>query len=84
LKIRVGNGNFGGSGLQPHPAELADLSELFTPRYIVHRLAELVDQDSDDRRIAQELRHLRPWLDLKTFCLREANQRLGRQIGARP
>jgi hypothetical protein len=67
-----------------NPAELADLSELFTPRYIVHRLAELVDQDSDDRRIAQELRHLRPWLDLKTFRLREANQRLGRQIGARP
>jgi len=67
-----------------NPAELADLSELFTARYIVHRLAELVGQDSDDRRIAQELRHLRPWFDMKTFRLREANQRLGRQIGARP
>ena len=66
-----------------NPAELADLSELFTPTYIVHRLAELVDQNSDDRRIAQELRHLRPWLDLKTFRLREANRRLSRQIGAR-
>src|SRR5262245_16993701 len=53
--------------LVSNPVELADLAELFTPRYIVHRLAELVDHNADDMRIARELRHLRPWLDRDRF-----------------
>jgi hypothetical protein len=59
------------------------LAELFTPRYIVHRLAELVDQNADDVRIARELRHLRPWLAGSRFRQQEANRRL-QQIGVRP
>jgi hypothetical protein len=47
-----------------NPLELAHLADLFTPRYILHRLAELVDEDVTDGRIARELRHLRPWLNL--------------------
>ena len=66
-----------------NPVELADLAELFTPRYIVHRLAELVDHNADDMRIARELRHLRPWLDRDRFRLQEANRRL-QQMGVRP
>ena len=67
-----------------NPVELAHLTDLFTPRYIVHRLAELVDQNLADNRIAQELRYLRPWLDLRNFRSRESNRCLSRQIGARP
>jgi len=67
-----------------NPVELAHLTDLFTPRYIVHRLAELVDQNVADNRIAQELRYLRPWLDLRNFSSRETNRCLSRQIGARP
>ena len=66
------------------PVELAHLADLFTPRYIVHRLAELVDGDVADCRVAQELRHLRPWLNRRNFSSRETNRRLSRQTGARP
>ncbi|MDH5498850.1 MAG: plasmid pRiA4b ORF-3 family protein [Nitrospira sp.] len=48
------------------PVELALLAELLTPRSLVHRLAELIDGNFVDCRIAQELRHLRPWLNLRT------------------
>ena len=67
-----------------NPVELADLSDLFTPRYIVYRLAELIDHNVADSRIAQELRYLRPWLNLRNFSSRETNGRLSRGIGARP
>ncbi len=42
------------------PIELTHLAELFTPHYVVHRLAELIDRKVSDNRIAQELRYLRP------------------------
>lgn len=79
----------GGRGSPPleqvsNPVELAHLADLFTPRYIVHRLAELVDQKVTDSQLAQELRHLRPWLDLRNFSSRETNRCLSRPIGARP
>ena len=67
-----------------NPVELAHLADLFTPRYIVHRLADLIDHNVVDSRIAEELRHLRPWLNLRNFSSRETNRRLNRQIGARP
>lgn len=62
--------------------ELASLAELFTPGYVVHRLTEMVDSNCDDGQLARELRHLRPWLELKRFRVRKANQRL--RIGERP
>jgi hypothetical protein len=79
----------GGRGCPPvdqvsNPVELAHLADLFTPRYIVHRLAELIDQNVADNRIVQELRYLRPWLDLRNFSSRETNRCLSRQMGARP
>jgi hypothetical protein len=49
------------------PQELSQLTDLFTPRYVIHRLAELVDQNLEDHRIAQELRCLRPWLTAGKF-----------------
>ena len=64
--------------------ELAHLVDLFTPRYIVHRLAELIDHNVADSRIAQELRPLRPWLNLRNFSSRDTKRRLSRFIGARP
>ena len=67
-----------------NPVELAHLADLFTPRYIVHRLAELVDQNVTDSRLAQELRYLRPWLDLRNFSSQETNRCRSRHIGARP
>ena len=63
------------------PRELADFADLFTPRYMVHRLAEMIDNGVDDRRIARELRYLRPWLQLKQFQAKEVNRRLARQMG---
>jgi hypothetical protein len=66
------------------PVELAYLAELFTPRSVVHRLAELMDGHVVDGRLAQELRHLRPWLNLRTFSANEANRRVRQETGRRP
>jgi hypothetical protein len=38
------------------------MQDLFTPRYILHHLAEMTDRGHDDRRIAEQVRYLRPWL----------------------
>ena len=65
------------------PQELAEFADLFTPRYMVHRLAEMIDNGVDDRRIARELRYLRPWLQLKQFPGKEVNRRLARQMGGK-
>ena len=50
---------------------------------MVHRLAEMIDNGVDDRRIAREFRYLRPWLQLKQFPGKEVNRRLARQMGGK-
>jgi hypothetical protein len=62
----------GGAGSPPleethSPRELADLTELFTPQFVLHRLTGLIDQQVPDAQLAQELRHLRPWLTADRF-----------------
>jgi hypothetical protein len=58
------------------PQEFHHMQDLFTPRYILQRLAEMTDRGNDDRRIAEEVRSLRPWLTSGEFRKREANQQL--------
>jgi hypothetical protein len=48
---------------------------LFTPVYIVHRLAEMLDAGFTTEHIA-ELRHLRPWMDRDGCNRRSINRRL--------
>jgi hypothetical protein len=44
------------------PQEFRHMQDLFTARYILHHLAEITDRGHDDRRIAEQVRYLRPWL----------------------
>jgi hypothetical protein len=65
------------------PQEFHQMQDLFTPGYILHRLADLMDRGHDDRRIAEEVRYLRPWLTRGEFRRREANRQLETVAGAR-
>ena len=67
-----------------NPVELAHLADLFTPRYIVHRLAELIDHNVADSRIAQELRHFVPGSTCEPSARARQIDSLSRHIGARP
>ena len=63
------------------PQEFQHMQDLFTPRYILHHLAEMTDRGHDDRRIAEEVRYLRPWLTRGEFRKREANRQLEAAAG---
>jgi Plasmid pRiA4b ORF-3-like protein len=70
----------GGVGAAPPehcggPNGLAEFRELFTPRYILHRLAGILDDGPTEQGIA-ELRHLRPWITLHQFDRRAVNRQL--------
>ena len=54
--------------------------DLFTPDYIVHRLAEKLDESWKPEHVA-ELRQLRPWMD-RALERRGINGRLQRQVAA--
>jgi len=64
------------------PQEFRHMQDLFTLRYILHHLAEMTDHGHDDRRIAEEVRYLRPWLTRGEFRKREANRQLEAAAGA--
>jgi hypothetical protein len=64
------------------PQEFRHMQDLFTPGYILHHLAEMTDRGQDDRRIAEEVRYLRPWLTRGEFHKREANRQLEAAAGA--
>ena len=76
----------GGVGSPPledthSPRELADLVELFTPQFVLHRLTDLIDQQATDAQLAQELRYLRPWLTAGRFCRPTTERRLRVSLG---
>jgi hypothetical protein len=54
--------------------------DLFTPDFIVHRLAEMLDEDWQPKYLA-ELRQLRPWMD-QALSRRDINRRLQCQATA--
>lgn len=63
------------------PQEFRHMAQLFTPGYVLHRLAEMIDRGDPDQRIAEEIRYLRPWLTMGEFCSRTANQQLSGGVG---
>src|SRR6516225_2725300 len=76
----------GGVGSPPledthSPRKLADLVELFTPQFVLHRLTDLIDQQATDAQLAQELRYLRPWLTAGRFCRPTTERRLRVSLG---
>jgi Plasmid pRiA4b ORF-3-like protein len=64
------------------PQEFRHMQDLFTPRYILQHLAEMTDRGHDDRRIAEQVRYLRPWLTRGEFRKSEANRQLEAAAGA--
>jgi hypothetical protein len=71
----------GGVGSPPleqtdSPQELTHLADLFTPQFVLNQLTELVDRGASDAQLAQQMRHLRPWLTAERFSQRSANRRL--------
>jgi hypothetical protein len=76
----------GGVGSPPleqtgSPQELSNLTELFTPQFVLHQLTELVDRGSSDAQLAEHMRHLRPWLTAERFSQRSANRHLQASLG---
>jgi hypothetical protein len=76
----------GGVGSPPleqtvSPQELTHLADLFTPQFVLNQSTELVDRGSSDARLAQQMRHLRPWLTAERFSRRSANRRLLASLG---
>ena len=76
----------GGVGSPPleqtgSPQELSNLTELFTPQFVLHQLTELVDRGSNDAQLAEHMRHLRPWLTAERFSQRSANRHLQASLG---
>ncbi|MGH9628976.1 MAG: plasmid pRiA4b ORF-3 family protein [Bryobacteraceae bacterium] len=75
----------GGSGAPP-PEDCGgtiafeNLRDLFTPDYIVHRLAEMLDEGWKPEHVA-ELGQLRPWMD-RALARRDINRRLRHQTAA--
>jgi hypothetical protein len=71
----------GGVGSPPleqtgSPQELSNLADLFTPQFVLNQLTELVDRGSSETQLAQQMRHLRPWLTAERFSQRSANRQL--------
>jgi hypothetical protein len=76
----------GGVGSPPleqtgSPQELSNLADLFTPQFVLNQLTELVDRGASDAQLAQQMRHLRPWLTAGRFSQRSANRRLLASLG---
>ena len=63
------------------PQELSNLADLFTPQFVLNQLTELVDRGASDAQLAQQMRHLRPWLTAGRFSQRSANRRLLASLG---
>lgn len=59
------------------PIAFESFHDLFTPDYIVHRLAEMLDEGWKPEHVA-ELHQLRPWMD-RTLARRDINRRLQRR-----
>ena len=57
------------------------MMKLFTPSYILHRLADMVDRGDLDQRIAQKARYLRPRLTMGEFRRRDTNHSLAGGVG---
>ncbi len=57
------------------PKGVAEFRALFTPDYILHRLAAILDAGVTETGIA-ELQHLRPWIPLHEFDRRTLNRKL--------
>jgi hypothetical protein len=62
------------------PVAFESFQDLFTPDYIVYRLAEMLDENWKPEHVA-ELRQLRPWMD-RALGRRSINARLQRQVVA--
>jgi hypothetical protein len=60
------------------PKAYESFHDLFTPEYILWRLAEMLDQGWKPDHV-QELIHLRPWMN-RTYSRREINRRLGQEV----
>lgn len=72
----------GGVGAAPPgdsggPKAYEEFRDLFTARYIVHRLGEMLDEGLSESHLA-ELRHLRPWMTLDGCDRRAINRQLKR------
>ena len=72
--------SIGGVGMAPPehcggPKGLAEFRALFTPNYILHRLAVILDEGLAEDGMA-ELRHLRPWITLNEFSRCTVNGKL--------
>lgn len=59
------------------PLAFESFRDLLTPDYIVHRLAEMLDEGWKPEHVV-ELRQLRPWMD-RALARRDINRRLQRQ-----
>jgi hypothetical protein len=57
------------------PKGLAEFRTLFTPHYILHRLAAVLDAGLTQKGI-EELQHLRPWITLTECDRRTINHKL--------
>jgi hypothetical protein len=63
------------------PQEFRHMKGLYTPGYILHRLAEMIDRGDVDQRIAAEVHYLRPWLTMGEFHSHPINQQLISGVG---
>ena len=63
------------------PEEFRHMTKLFTPGYLLHRLAEMIDHGDPEQRIVAEVRYLRPWLTMGEFHGRDANRSLSGGVG---
>ena len=65
------------AGAIASPQEFRHMMGLFTPGYILHHLAEMIDRGDPDQQLAAEVRYLRPWLTMGGFRWRTPiNQQL--------
>lgn len=63
------------------PKGLAEFRTLFTSRYILHRLAALIDDGLTEEGI-EELQHLRPWVTLDEFDRHRVNNELKLELAS--
>ena len=76
----------GGVGSPPleqtsSPLELSNLTDLFTPQFVLTQLTGLVDRGSSDAQLAQHMRHFRPWLTAERLSRKSANRCLDASLG---
>lgn len=76
----------GGVGVAPPedcggPKGLAEFCTLFTPRYILHRLAAILDAGLTAKGI-EELQHLRPWITLNECDRCTVNRKLKLELAS--